>query len=166
MGTAPPAVWGRQTSIIPRAFGGNMDCKDLVAGATLHLPVFHPGGLFSVGDGHGAQGHGEVCVTAIETALTGVFRITLEKNTRLAAPCTAPWAETPSHLITMGFDEDLDDAAKMALRAMIKLIERETGLSAEQAYMLCSVACDLHCTQLVNMHKGVHAMLPRWALKR
>ena len=132
----------------------------------MHLPVFHPGGLFSVGDGHGAQGHGEVCVTAVETSLTGVFRITLEKGTQLAAPCNAPWAESPTHLISFGFDEDLDDAAKHALRDMIKMVSRETGLSAEDAYCLCSLVCDLHVTQLVNVRKGVHAMMPRWALKR
>lgn len=162
MGTAPPAAWGRQTSVVPRAFGGNIDCKDLVAGATLHLPVWHPGGLFSVGDGHAVQGHGEVCLTAIETALSGTFRITLEKNTRLAGP----WAETPTHVITMGFDEDLDDAARKALRAMIRHIVATAALSDEDAYTLCSIAADLHVTQLVNGHKGIHAMLPRWALQR
>lgn len=162
MGTAPPAEWGRVTSVIPRAFGGNIDCKDLVAGTTLHLPVWHPGGLFSVGDGHAAQGHGEVCLTAVETALTGTFRITLEKGSKLSSP----WAETPSHVITLGFDEDLDAAARKALRAMIRLIGQETGLSPEDAYSLCSIACDLHVTQLVNVHKGVHAALPRWALAR
>lgn len=162
MGTAPPAAWGRQTSVMPRAFGGNIDCKDLVAGATLHLPVWCPGGLFSVGDGHAAQGHGEVCLTAIETSLTGTFRITVEKQTKLPGP----WAETPTHIITMGFDEDLDDAAKKALRAMIRHIAAATNLSDEDAYTLCSVAADLHVTQLVNGQKGIHAMLPRWALER
>ena len=160
MGVAPPAGWGRQSSIQPRAFGGNMDNRDLVAGTTLHLPVFHPGGLFSAGDGHAAQGHGEVNVTAVETALTGTFRITLEKNTRLELP----WAETPGHIMSMGFDEDLDDAAKQALRAMIKLVRQRTGLSAEDAYTLCSVAADLIVTQTVDGNKGIHVMLPEWAL--
>jgi hypothetical protein len=99
---------------------------------------------------------GEVCLTAIETALTGTFRITVEKQTKLSGP----WAETPTHVITMGFDEDLDDAAKKALRAMIRHIASVTGLSDEDAYTLCSVAADLHVTQLVNAQKGVHAMLP------
>jgi acetamidase/formamidase len=162
MGVAPPPAWGRQTSVIPRAFGGNIDCKELVPGSTLHLPVFHKGGLFSVGDGHGAQGDGEVCLTAIETALSGTFRISVEKNAQIAGP----WAETPTHIITMAFDEDLDDAARNALRAMIKFIVAETGLSREDAYMLCSLTADLHVTQMVNVHKGVHAMLPRWALER
>jgi len=162
MGTAPPPAWGQQTSVIPRAFGGNIDCKDLVAGTTLHLPVFAKGGLFSVGDGHGAQGHGEVCLTAIETALTGRFRISLEKGANISGP----WAETPTHVITLAFDEDLDDAAKNALRAMIRYIVATAKLTREEAYTLCSLTADLHVTQLVNVHKGVHVMLPRWALKR
>ena len=160
MGVAPPAGWGRQTSIVPRAFGGNMDNRDLVKGTTLHLPVFHAGGLLSVGDGHAAQGHGEVNVTAVESALTGTFRVTLEKNTRIELP----WAETPGHVMTMGFDEDLDDAAKQALRAMIGLVRQRTGLSAEDAYTLCSVAADLIVTQIVDGNKGIHVMLPEWAL--
>ena len=160
MGVAPPAAWGRQTSIVPRAFGGNMDNRDLVKGTTLHLPVFHAGGLLSVGDGHAAQGHGEVNVTAVETALTGTFRVTLEKNTGLELP----WAETPGHIMSMGFDEDLDDAAKQALRAMIGLVRQRTGLSAEDAYTLCSVAADLIVTQVVDGNKGIHVMLPEWAL--
>ena len=137
-----------------------MDNRDLIAGTTLHLPVFHPGGLLSVGDGHGAQGHGEVNVTAVETALTGTFRVTLEKKTGI----DLPWAETPGHIMSMGFDEDLDDAAKQALRAMISLVRRRTGLSAEDAYTLCSVAADLIVTQVVDGNKGIHIMLPEWAL--
>jgi len=161
MGTAPSAGWGRQTSIVPRAFGGNMDNRDLVVGTTLHLPVFHAGGLLSVGDGHAAQGHGEVNVTAVETALTGTFRLTLERNTQI----DLPWAETPGHVMTMGFDEDLDDAVKQALRAMIGLVRARTGLGAEDAYTLCSVAGDLIVTQVVDGNKGIHMMLPEWALK-
>jgi acetamidase/formamidase len=160
MGTAPPAAWGRQSSIQPRAFGGNMDNRDLVAGTTLHLPVFHDGGLLSVGDGHAAQGHGEVNVTAVETALTGTFKVTLEQGASIGLP----WAETPGHLMSMGFDEDLDDAVKQALRAMIKLARERTGLSAEDAYTLLSVAGDLIVTQVVDGNKGVHMMLPDWAL--
>ncbi len=98
MGVAPPPSWGRCTSVIPRAFGGNLDNKELVAGATLILPVFAPGALFSCGDGHGAQGDGEVNVTAIETALSGRFQFILHKGAGLAYPR----AETPTHLITMG----------------------------------------------------------------
>jgi acetamidase/formamidase len=157
MGVAPPPAYGAVTSVVPREFGGNMDLKELIAGTTLYLPVWAPGALFSAGDGHGVQGDGEVCVTALETALCGTFRLTLRKD--LALPL--PRAETPSHLITMGFDEDLDDAAKTALRQMIKLVGERMGLTPEDAYMFCSLAVDLRVTQLVDGNKGIHAMLPK-----
>lgn len=160
MGTAPPPVYGAVTSIVPREFGGNIDCKELTAGSTLFLPVFAPGGLFSAGDGHGLQGDGEVCLTALETALTGTFRLTVRKDLKL----DMPRARTATHHITFGLNEDLDDAAKQALRQMIAFITAETRLPAEDAYMLCSLACDLHVTQLVDGNKGVHAMLPIAAL--
>lgn len=157
MGVAPPVEWGAVSTIEPRRNGGNMDNKELVAGARLWLPVLAPGALFSVGDGHGAQGDGEVCVTAIETALTGTFRIHLRKRMAL----TWPRAETPTHAITMAFDPDLDDAARLALREMIALIAARKGLSREDAYMLCSLAADLRITQLVNRNNGAHVMLER-----
>ncbi len=128
-----------------------------VAGATLHLPVFAPGALFSCGDGHGAQGDGEVNVTAIETALRGRFQFILHKGAGLAYPR----AETPTHLITMGMDPDLDRCAEMALRDMIGLIVKRTGITREQAYALCSIAADLRVTQTVNQHKGVHCMIAK-----
>ncbi len=157
MGVAPPPVYGAVTSIVPREFGGNMDLKELVAGSTLYLPIWAPGALFSVGDGHGVQGDGEVCVTALETALSGTFRLTLRKDLRFRLPR----AETPSHHITMAFNDDLDDAAKTALRAMIELIGERLELAAEDAYMLASLAVDLRVTQLVDGNKGIHAMLPK-----
>ena len=157
MGTAPPPAYGLQSSIEPREYGGNMDLKELVAGTTLYLPVFVEGGRFSVGDGHGAQGDGEVCLTALETALSGTFRLILRKDLDF----TLPRAETPTHWITLGFDPDLDDAAKIALREMIRLVVAETGLAPEEAYMLCSLACDLRVTQLVDGNKGIHAMLAK-----
>lgn len=160
IGVAPPAAVGRVTSVIPGAFGGNIDNKHLRPGAKLHLPVFVPGGLLSLGDGHALQGDGEVCLTAIETALRGLVRVTLEKGTGIARP----FAETPSHFITMAFDPDLDVAAQSALLEMIRLIEREAGLSAEDAYTLCSVAADVHVTQLVNVHKGIHVILAKACL--
>lgn len=157
MGVAPPAAWGMITSLAPRQHGGNIDNKELVAGTTLYLPVHVPGAHFSCGDGHGAQGDGEVCVTAIETALTGTFKLTLHKGRSLEWPR----AETPTHAITMAFDPDLDTAAKIALREMIALIGERKGLSREDAYMLCSLAADLRITQMVNGHNGVHVMLER-----
>lgn len=155
MGVAPPPNWGRISTIQPRAHGGNLDNKELVAGSTLYLPVFAEGAMFSCGDGHGAQGDGEVCITAIETALQGTFRLVLRKDLGL----TYPRAETPTHLITMGMHEDLDRCAEMALRDMIGWICARTGLSREDAYMLCSLAGDLRITQTVNGNKGVHMML-------
>lgn len=160
IGVAPPPAMGRVTSNIPRAFGGNMDNKNLRPGARLHLPVFNARGLLSVGDGHAVQGDGEVCLTALETALTGRMRITLEKGTGLERP----WAETPSHIMTMAFDPDLDAAAESAVYEMVKMIMRLSGLAAEDAYTLCSIAADVHVTQLVAVHKGIHVMLPRSAL--
>ena len=157
MGVAPPPHWGRISSIQPRAHGGNIDNKELVAGTTLYLPVHVPGALFSCGDGHGAQGDGEVCVTAIETALSGTFRLSVLKDMALDAPL----AETPRHWITMAFDPDLDRCAEMALQDMLSLVQRRAGLSFEDAYMLASLAGDLRITQLVNGNKGVHMMLEK-----
>jgi acetamidase/formamidase len=157
MGTAPPAHWGRQTSLVPRAFGGNLDNKELRPGATLYLPVFVEGALFSCGDGHGAQGDGEVCVTAIETMLEGTFEFHLREDMTLEVPR----AETPTHHVTMGIDPDLDVCARDALREMIGLITARTALSREEAYMLCSLAADLRVTQTVNGSKGIHCMLPK-----
>jgi acetamidase/formamidase len=157
MGVAPPPVYGACTSIVPREFGGNMDLKELVAGTTLYLPVWAPGALLSVGDGHGVQGDGEVCVTALETALSGTFRLTLRKDLEFRLPR----AETPTHHITMGFDDDLDDAAKTALRAMIDLIGERLGLPPDDAYMMASLTVDMRVTQLVDGNKGIHAMLPK-----
>ncbi len=157
MGVAPPPVYGAVSSIQPREFGGNMDLKELVAGTTLYLPVWAPGALFSAGDGHGVQGDGEVCVTALETALSGTFRLNLRKDMRFVLPR----AETPSHWITMGFNEDLDDAAKIALRQMIDLIGERLRLGREDAYMCSSLAVDLRVTQLVDGNKGINALLPK-----
>ncbi|MEM7212952.1 MAG: acetamidase/formamidase family protein [Pseudomonadota bacterium] len=157
MGVAPPADWGRVSSIQPRAFGGNLDNKELVAGTTLFLPVFAEGALFSCGDGHGVQGDGEVNVTAIETALRGIFEFHVHKG----ANATDPRAETPTHLITMFMHPDLDRCAEEALRQMIALIVDRIGISREDAYTLCSLAADLRITQTVNGNKGVHCMIEK-----
>jgi len=161
MGMAPPKIWGAISSIQPHAHGGNVDLKHLVPGATLFLPVFTEGAGFSVGDGHAVQGDGEVCTTAIETALTGTFEIHVRNDLKLDYPA----AETPTHFITMGMDPSLDAAAKDALRRMIDRVVRETGLSRNRAFMLMSMVADVHVTQLVNEHKGIHVMMPKTALK-
>ena len=157
MGVAPPARLGKISSAPPGVHGGNIDLKDLGPGSILYLPVHIRGALFSAGDGHAVQGDGEVCYTAIETSMTGTFQFRVRKGVRLKWPR----AETPTHIITMGFNEDLDLAAKMALREMIEYLGEEKGIKPEQAYMLSSLAVDLRITQLVNTVKGVHAMLAK-----
>ena len=157
MGVAPPAHWGRISTIVPRAHGGNLDNKELGPGSSLFLPVHVPGALFSCGDGHAAQGDGEVCTTAIETALQGEFELILHKRTGLAYPR----AETPTHLITMGMDPSLDQCMAIALRDMIVLLGERAGLSRQDAYTLCSLAVDFRVTQTVNVHRGIHAMVAK-----
>jgi acetamidase/formamidase len=129
----------------------------LRAGTSLFLPVWVEGARFSVGDGHGRQGDGEVCVNALETGLTGTFRFILHK----AAHERRPFAETPDHWIVMGLDEDLDLAMRQAIREAIALICRKTGLTRGYAYQLCSLAVDFRVTQVVNGVKGVHGMIER-----
>ncbi len=160
MGVAPPPAFGTIASKEPRIHGGNLDNKELQAGSTLFLPVWVPGANFSVGDGHGVQGDGEVCVTALEMCLTGTFTFILHKGAGLKMPC----AETPTHFITMGLNEDLDQAMKQALREMITFITSRTNLSREQAYAFCSLAVDFHVTQTVNGEKGIHGMLKKGLL--
>lgn len=159
MAVAPPPQWGRIGTPEPRAMGGNMDNKELKPGTTLYLPVFNEGALFAAGDGHGRQGDGEVCIAAVETALTGRFRLTVRKDMAL---CT-PFAESATHLIAMGFDEDLDEAMRKAVRDMIGVVAERAGLSRNHAYMLLSLAGDLRITQVVDGEKGVHMMFEkRW----
>lgn len=162
MGVAPPPLYGRLNTLVPREFGGNLDNKELIDGSTLFLPVFVEGAKFSAGDGHGLQGDGEVNVTALETAVTATFEFHLHKRTGQSFPR----AETPTHLISMGLNEDLDQAARQALREMITLICERTNLDRPEAYALCSLAADFRVTQLVDGNKGIHGMLPKTALGR
>jgi acetamidase/formamidase len=157
IGVAPPPAMGRVPSGPPNIFGGNMDNRDLVGGTTLYLPVFVPGGLLSIGDGHAAQGYGEVCLSAIETSLKGEIQVVLHKN----KPLKQPRAETPTHFMTMGLNADLDEAAKIATREMLNWIVEMKGLSQEDAYMLASAAMDLVVTQVVDGTKGIHAFMPK-----
>ena len=160
MGVAPPPNYGAISTKEPREHGGNLDNKELGAGATLFLPVWVPGANFSAGDGHGVQGDGEVCINALETCLTGTFTLTVHKNTGLRFPR----AETATHYITMGLNEDLDLAMKQALREMIAFICGRSNMSREQAYASCSLAVDFRVTQTVNGEKGVHGMLRKGLL--
>jgi acetamidase/formamidase len=129
----------------------------LVAGTVLYLPVHTSGALFEVGDGHAGQGNGEVDVTALEPSLTGTLEFVLHKATKQ----TYPRAETPTHFIAMGFDDNLSVAAQKAVREMIEFLVADKKLSRDDAYMLISVAGDLAITQIVDRNKGVHVMLPK-----
>ena len=158
MGVAPPAAMGRISSSPPGVHAGNLDNKDLGAGSTLYLKVHAPGALFSTGDGHGAQGHGEVDLSAIETGLRGRFQFIVRKDMKLVWPR----AETATHWIVMGLNPSLEEAMRIAVRETIDFItNRFPHLTREEAYMIASVAVDYHVTQVVDVTKGVHGRIPK-----
>jgi acetamidase/formamidase len=157
MGVAPPETTGKFSSNPPWIHAGNLDDKALVAGTTLYIPVHAAGALFEVGDGHAGQGNGEVDITAMETSLIGTFQFVVRKDMHLRWPR----AETPTHFITMGLHEDLNEATKLAVREMIDFLMTEKHLSRDDAYMLSSVAADLSITELVDGNKGVHMAIPK-----
>lgn len=157
MGVAPPAEYGRVDSAPPGIHAGNMDNKELVAGSVLYLPVWAPGALFEVGDGHAGQGNGEVDITALETSLVGTLQFIVHKNTGQKYPR----AETPTYYISMGFHSNLYEATRIAVRQMVEFLAREKHMSREDAYMLTSVAGDVDITELVDGNVGVHVMLPK-----
>ena len=151
----PPPDPGVHSTVPPRRWGGNIDCKELVAGTTLFLPIPVDGALFSAGDGHAAQGDGEVSGTAIECPAQ--VELTLDVRDDLSLEW--PVARTADAWITFGFDEDLGCAARIATDGMVDLLGRERGLSREDALALASVVVDLRVTQVVNEAQGVHAVL-------
>ena len=153
----PLDVPGLQSTTPPRATGGNMDCKELVAGSVLYLPIAVPGGLFSVGDGHGTQGDGEICGTAIECPMEYVD---LTFHLREDLPLTMPRALTPAGWVTFGFDRDLNAATYAAVNGMLDLMTQQFALSRIQALALASLVMDIRVTQTVNDVCGVHAVLP------
>jgi acetamidase/formamidase len=157
MGVAPPEANGRISSAPPWIHAGNLDNKELIAGTTLYIPVHAPGALFEAGDGHAAQGNGEVDITALETSLTGVFQFIVRKDLHLRWPR----GETPTHYITMGLHEDLREATRLAALEMIDFLVTEKRLTRDDAYMLASTAADFCITQLVDGNKGVHAMIAK-----
>jgi len=158
MGVAPPPVMGRIGSGPPGVHTGNLDNKDLGAGSVLYMPVHVAGALFSAGDGHGAQGHGEVDLSAVETGLRGRFQFIVRKDMKL----TWPRAETPTHWIVMGLHPNLEEAMKIAVRETIDFItKRFPHLTREEAYMIASVAVDYNVTQVVDGTKGIHGMIPK-----
>jgi acetamidase/formamidase len=158
MGVAPDPGMGRISSRFPGVHSGNLDNKDLGAGSILYMPVHAKGGLFSAGDGHAAQGQGEVDGTAVETGVRGRFQFFVRKGMKLRWPR----AETPTHWIVMGLGPGLDEAMKIAVRETVDLlVERFPRLTREEAYMIASVAVDYHVTQVVNQTKGVHGLIPK-----
>jgi formamidase len=163
-----PAAPGPHSVVPPRHVGGNMDFRDLVRGATLYLPVEVAGALFSVGDTHAAQGDGEVCGTAIETAMTVELRFDVRKQAGIVRPqfdLSGPptrHVDSAGYHVTTGVAPDLMQAARDAIRDMIDHMGREYGLAPELAYCLCSVAVDLRISEIVDMPNWmVSAYLPR-----
>jgi acetamidase/formamidase len=158
----PPPEPGVHSTAPPRVSGGNIDCKELVAGTTLYLPVSVDGALLSAGDGHAAQGDGEVSQLAIEC---GLERAQLTVSVRDDLTLSTPLAWTPDAWLTLGFDEDLDEAAAKAIEAMLELMGREHGLERREALAFASVVVDLRVTQMVNGVRGIHAVLPHAAIR-
>jgi acetamidase/formamidase len=155
IGVAPPVLAGRITTTMPASHTGNLDNKDLVAGTTLYVPVLVTGALLSVGDAHAAQGDGEVSGTAIEISARGTLQVILHKGRGRRWPR----AETPTHYMSMGLHPDLDEAMKLAVSEMVDFLAREKGMDRDDAYVLCSAACDFRVTQVVDVTKGVHGLL-------
>jgi acetamidase/formamidase len=158
----PPPEPGVHPTGPPRRSGGNIDCKELVTGTKLYLPIPVDGALFSAGDGHARQGDGEVSQTAIECPLDRLkLTLSVLEEPRLETPI----AWTPEAWLTFGFDEDLDEAAAAATAAMLELMERNLGLGRRDALAFASVVVDLRVTQIVNGVKGVHAVLSHDAIR-
>jgi len=157
----PPDEPGVHSTAPPRPCGGNIDCKDLVAGTTLYLPIAVDGALVSAGDGHAAQGDGEVSQLAIEAPVART-RLTLSLRDDLALANPIAW--TPDAWLAFGFDEDLDEAAAQAIDGMLELMRREHALERREALALASVVVDLRVTQMVNGVRGIHARLAHDAL--
>jgi acetamidase/formamidase len=163
MGVAPEPSAGRVSSNPPGRHAGNLDNKELVAGSTLYIPVFAKGALFEVGDGHVAQGDGEVDQTAIETSLRGRIQLTVRKGMKL----TWPRAETATDFISMAADPDLTVATKLAIQEMVDFLSATRGLSKHRAYQLVSIAGNVAVTQLVDKpNVGVHVRMPKNVFKR
>ena len=161
MGVAPPLEAGRISSTPPGIHAGNLDNRELVVGTTLFIPVHVAGALFEIGDGHAAQGDGEVDQTAIETSLRGRIQLIVRKGMTLAWPR----AETPTDYISMGTDENLTKATTIAIQEMIDFLAATKGLDKLAAYQLTSVAGNVVITQLVDHKVGVHVKVPKSIFK-
>ena len=163
-----PAEPGQHSIVPPRRVGGNMDVRDIAAGATLYLPVEVAGALFSVGDTHAAQGDGEVCGTAIESPMRVTLRFDLLKHTKLRFPRVTLPGPVTRHLdaqgyeVTTGIGPDLLQAARDAVSGMIDLLGAQHGMAAVDAYMLCSVCADLRISSIVDVPNYLVSLyLPR-----
>jgi acetamidase/formamidase len=157
VGVAPAPALGRVSSNPPSRHAGNLDNKELVAGTTLYIPVFVKGALLELGDGHAAQGDGEVDQTAIETNLEGRIQVVVRKDMKLEWPRI----ETPTHWITMGTDTSLVVATKTAVKEMVRFLQETKGITQTQAYQAASIAADARITQLVDGNVGVHMMIAK-----
>src|SRR4051794_14488271 len=158
MGVAPAPETGRLSSNPPGRHAGNLDNRELVAGSTLYIPVFARGALFEIGDGHAAQGDGEVDQTAIETSLRGRLQLTVRKDMKL----TWPRAETATDYISMATDPDLAEATKGAIQEMADFVSASRHLTKHEAYQVVSIAGNVAMTQLVDKpNLGVHVRLPK-----
>lgn len=157
LAVAPAPAVGRVSSKPPDLHGGNMDNKELVAGTRLFVPVWVEGALFQVGDGHAAQGDGEVNQTGLETSLSGRLQFFVHSDRSL----DWPRAETPTHHILMGFDPDLERATEIAIRETVEFLTERTGLTRGEAYSVVSMAADLRITELVDGNVGVHVMVAK-----
>jgi len=162
IGVAPPPEMGRVSSNPSGKYAGNLDNRELVAGSTLYITVFAPGALFEIGDGHAAQGDGEVDQTAIETSLRGRVQLTVRKDMKV----NWPRAETATDYISMAADEDLKTATTLAIQEMVDFLAETRKLTKHQAYQVVSIAGNVAITQLVDRPVlGVHVKMPKSIFK-
>ena len=161
MGVAPANPEDAVNSVPPGNYGGNVDIKHLTKGSSLYLPVQVPGALFYTGDPHCAQGNGEVALTAIECSLTPTFELIVHKDKQLESPM----AETPEAWLAIGLDKDLDEAMKKAVRESLRIVEDEYGLTKQDALLFGSAAIDYEVSQVVDIVKGIHGVIPKKILQ-
>ncbi|MBV8133378.1 MAG: acetamidase/formamidase family protein [Alphaproteobacteria bacterium] len=157
-GFFPPLSPGVTSSVPPGPHGGNLDLRELAEGSVLYLPVWQPGALIYTGDSHAVQGDGEISLTALETRMQEVLiRVVLHKQKNFQWPV----AETATHWITVGLDKDLNNAMTLAARNAVDFLASRAKLTPHDAYALCSIAVSFRVTQVVDIVRGVHAMIPK-----
>jgi acetamidase/formamidase len=157
-GFFPPLSPGITSSVPPGPHGGNLDLRELAEGSVLYLPVWQPGAFIYTGDSHAVQGDGEISLTALETSMQEVLiEVVLHKQKKFQWPL----AETETHWITVGLDKDLNTAMTLAARNAVDFLSTRAGLTPHDAYALCSIAVSFRVTQVVDIVRGVHAMIPK-----